>query len=73
MTAFVEASPRTGQATIILDPDPVNQMFGRAGFRIHGDNGAANRTASDGCIIAGHTLDRQAIWNSGDRVLEVVA
>src|SRR5579863_1881085 len=66
-------SPRTGLATIVLDPDAANQMFGRAGFRIHGDNQAANRTASDGCIIAGHAADRTAIWNGGDRNLQVVA
>jgi hypothetical protein len=73
MTALVADSPRTGLATIILDPDPANQMFGRSGFRIHGDNAAANHTASDGCIIAGHAPDRTGIWNSGDHVLEVIA
>jgi hypothetical protein len=72
MTSLVD-SPRTGLATIILDPDPANQMFGRSGFRIHGDNPAVNRTASDGCIIAGHAPDRVGIWNSGDHLLEVIA
>ncbi len=72
MTALID-SPHTGLATIILDPDPANQMFGRSGFRIHGDNAAANRTASDGCIIAGHAPDRTAIWNSQDRNLQVIA
>src|SRR5215813_11458970 len=52
MTALID-SPHTGLATIILDPDPANQMFGRSGFRIHGDNAAANHTASNGSIIAG--------------------
>jgi hypothetical protein len=72
MTALIN-SPHTGLATIILDPDPANRMFGRSGFRIHGDNSAANRTASNGCIIAGHAPDRTNIWNSGDRSLEVLA
>jgi type VI secretion system (T6SS) effector TldE1-like protein len=72
MTALID-SPHTGLATIILDSDPGNQMFGRSGFRIHGDNAAANRTASNGCIIAGHAPDRTGIWNSGDRSLEVIA
>jgi hypothetical protein len=72
MTALID-SPHTGLATIILDPDPANQMFGRSGFRIHGDNAAANHTASDGCIIAGHAPDRTNIWNLGDHHLEVVA
>ncbi len=71
MTALVD-SPHTGIATIILDPDPNNEMFGRSGFRIHGDNGLGNRTASDGCIIAGHAPDRTAIWNSEDHDLQVV-
>jgi type VI secretion system (T6SS) effector TldE1-like protein len=71
MTALVD-SPHTGLATIILDPHPANQMFGRSGFRIHGDNSAANRTASNGCIIAGHAPDRTGIWHSGDRDLEVI-
>jgi hypothetical protein len=72
MTALID-SPHTGLATIILDPDPANQMFGRAGFRIHGDNASANRTASNGCIIAGHAPDRTQIWNAGDHSLQVVA
>src|SRR5580700_5502232 len=71
MTAVID-SPHTGLATIILDPDPANQMFGRSGFRIHGDNSALNHTASDGCIIAGHAADRIGIWNSGDHDLEVL-
>jgi hypothetical protein len=72
MTALID-SPHTGAATIILDPDPANQMFGRSGFRIHGDNSAANHTASDGCIIAGHSADRVTIWSSNDRDLQVFA
>ena len=65
-------SPHTGLATIILDPDPGNRMFGRSGFRIHGDNAAANHTASDGCIIAGHAPDRVGIWSGADHILQVV-
>jgi hypothetical protein len=72
LTALID-SPHTGLSTIILDPDPANRMFGRSGFRIHGDNGNANHTASDGCIIAGHTADRIRIWRSGDRDLNVFA
>ena len=68
MTAIID-SPRTGVRTIILEPDPANRMFGRSGFRIHGDNAHANRTASDGCIIAGHAVDRQRIWDSNDHLL----
>jgi hypothetical protein len=53
-----------------LTPDPVNEMYGRAGFMIHGDNAAVNHTASHGCIIAAHVI-RQAIADSGDTALEV--
>jgi Protein of unknown function (DUF2778) len=70
MTALID-SPHTGLATIVLEPDPANQMFGRSGFRIHGDNSAQNRTASDGCIIAGHAADRQAIREGADHELRV--
>jgi hypothetical protein len=71
MTALID-SPDTGFATIILEPDPANQMFGRSSFKIHGDNATANHTASDGCIIAGHAPDRARIWSSGDKVLQVL-
>jgi hypothetical protein len=71
MTALID-SPHTGLSTIDLNPDPENHMFGRSGFRIHGDNGAHNHTASEGCIIAGSSSDRIQIWNSGDRQLTVV-
>jgi hypothetical protein len=35
--------------TIVLSDDPSNDMHGRNGFRIHGDNN--NNNASQGCII----------------------
>ena len=64
-------SPRTGLATIVLEPAPANNMYDRSAFRIHGDNAAANHTASDGCIVAGHAADRKAIWDTQDRELTV--
>lgn len=39
-----------------LTPDSDTQMFGRAGFMMHGDNAAMNHTASEGCIIAAHEI-----------------
>lgn len=65
-------SPHTGPFTLRLDPDPANQMFGRDAFRIHGDNGNGDHSASNGCIILGREF-REAIWNSGDRALVVAA
>lgn len=43
----------------------------RSAFRIHGDNARGDRSASKGCIILPRKV-REAIWNSGDRDLEVV-
>lgn len=43
---------------------------GRSGFLCHGDNSAANHTASDGCIVAPHDA-RQAWRDSGDMSLTV--
>jgi RHS repeat-associated protein len=42
---------RRGPNTRPLIPDPSNNMYGRAGFLLHGDNAALNNTASEGCII----------------------
>ena len=70
MSALID-SPHTGRATVVLDPDPANSMFGRSGFRMHGDNLASNHTASDGCIIVPGIAARLAIWQSGDHELMV--
>ncbi len=61
-----------GPNALPLYPDPANEMFGRFGFFIHGDNAAANFTASDGCIIMPPTI-RQSIVDSGDTALSVIA
>jgi hypothetical protein len=47
-------------------------MFGRSGFLMHGDNIRLPGTASEGCIILPRDL-REAIWNSADHTLEVIA
>jgi hypothetical protein len=62
---------RTGKFVLPLRPDPANQMFGRSGFYIHGDNPAENFTASDGCIVLSPTI-REAVAASGDHELAVV-
>lgn len=61
-----------GPLAFRLNPDQNNEMFGRSGFFIHGDNVEMDHTASDGCIILAHDI-RQAILNAGDFVLQVVA
>jgi Protein of unknown function (DUF2778) len=55
-----------------LTPYQDNEMFGRSGFMIHGDNEKGNHSASDGCIVAGHDY-RAALAGSRDNVLEVIA
>lgn len=42
---------RLGPISFFLEPDPSNNMFGRSGFFIHGDNSSGNQSASHGCII----------------------
>lgn len=60
-----------GAMVAILVAYPTNLMFGRSLFRIHGDNSAANYTASDGCIVMDH-VSRQKVRDSHETILEVV-
>ncbi len=60
-----------GPIAMRLTPQPGTDPQGRDGFLIHGDNSAANHTASHGCIILGRDI-RQEIAASADRVLVVV-
>lgn len=61
-----------GPFALPLYADPGNQMFGRFGFFIHGDNSATNYTASNGCIVLELSI-RQQIVTSLDTGLIVVA
>jgi Protein of unknown function (DUF2778) len=72
MTGVSETS-HVGPYAIILSPSSDNEMFGRGDFRIHGDrtNGPA-KSASEGCIIMPRAI-REKIWESGERLLEVIA
>ncbi len=54
-----------------LTPNPANEMYGRSGFLIHGDNRYRNNSASEGCIIFPPDI-RSIIGNSGDHTLTVV-
>jgi hypothetical protein len=54
-----------------LDPSPGNDMHGRSGFYIHGDNNRGDNSASTGCIILGKAI-RKRIGNSGDNTLHVI-
>lgn len=70
-------SANVGPYTLALEPldakpgDDRHQETGRSAFRIHGDSVRAPGTASRGCIILPRK-DRERIWTSGDRDLEVV-
>jgi hypothetical protein len=54
-----------------LTPDPVNEMFGRDDFLMHGDSIENPGAASEGCIIMPRTA-RQTVWASNDRLLQVI-
>lgn len=61
---------RHGPYVLRLHPAEDNEMFGRAGFLVHGDNG--HGTASEGCICIARTF-RQQVTSEGYTELEVVA
>lgn len=60
-----------GKYAIPLEPDQLNEMFGRTGFMCHGDSLVNPGGASEGCIIMPHET-RVAMWESNDHRLQVV-
>lgn len=60
--------PTAGRFVLRLTPYAGNNMCGRSGFLIHGDNGQG--TASNGCIVAPLEI-RKKIYDSSDRELIV--
>lgn len=60
-----------GPCVGVLEPVGHN-AHGRSEFLIHGDNSAANHSASHGCIILGPAL-RHAMRDSNDRELIVTS
>lgn len=61
-----------GPFCLPLTPDAANQMFGRAGFLIHGDSITHPGFASHGCIILNRAT-RERMYSSRDRELHVMA
>jgi hypothetical protein len=61
-----------GPFVLPLTPDPLNKMFGRSGFLIHGDSIIHPGTASHGCIIANRHI-REDIAKSEVKLLGVVS
>jgi hypothetical protein len=72
ITRFFDDPGGKGPIVSHLLPVADTNTWGRSGFMIHGDNAAANHTASHGCIILAHAI-RETLMGSNDRVLEVVA
>lgn len=62
---------RLGPVCFFLEPAKSNQMFGRSGFLIHGDNAMGSQTASHGCIILSRAI-REKIAMLPVRTLVVV-
>lgn len=60
-----------GKYVMRLWPNPKNQMFGRAGFLMHGDSIEHPGAASEGCIVMPRSV-REQVWESGDKTLQVV-
>jgi hypothetical protein len=61
-----------GPFALPLWPHTTNEMHGRSGFFIHGDNRAMNHSASNGCIILPPQI-RIVIDESADKQLRVIA
>ena len=72
MIALLAEDPVCGEYVIVLAPDIENQMFGREGFRWHGDSISHPGQASKGCIVSARPL-RQEAWEGGDHNLQVLA
>lgn len=60
-----------GPFCLRLAPLASNEMFGRAGFLMHGDSIKHPGAASEGCIVMSRAI-REYVWISGDHSIEVV-
>lgn len=67
--AFFDDPGGKGPIVCHLTPDPENEMHGRAGLMMHGNN--ASNDASHGCMVLARLL-RELVRDSGDTELEVV-
>jgi RHS repeat-associated protein len=65
------SSGHTLRNSMRLSPASTNEMHGRSGFLIHGDNNRADRSASRGCPVLPAEA-RDEIAASGDNCLRVV-
>ncbi len=72
IAGLINEDPQCGVYVLILTPDPANKMFGRDGFRWHGDSIIHPGWASDGCIASCLEARREA-WQGSDHRLKVVS
>lgn len=72
ITGLINQDPQCGEYVLVLTPDPENQMFGREGFRWHGDSIIHPGSASDGCICS-ELAARMEAWQGSDHRLEVIS
>ena len=61
-----------GPYVLKLNPESTTDTHGRSGFLMHGDSKEHPGSASHGCVILPRAV-REAVWQSGDRDLQVVA
>ncbi len=57
--------PKLGPCAMRLTPGTDNEMFGRSGFFIHGDNSNGDRSASEGCMIMGPLIRHEIAGSLG--------
>jgi len=66
--------PKVGAYALPLIPDGANEMFGRSGFFIHGDNQKLDNSASDGCIVLPlFARQRIGLGIATDNTLQVIS
>lgn len=68
---LIDRDPVCGEYVLVLMPAPANQMFGRSGFRWHGDSIESPGQASHGCIVSSRAL-RVEVWESSDHDLQII-
>lgn len=62
--------PKLGPVVMNLAPDPLNEMFGRSDFRIHGASFVNPELSSHGCIVLSKAI-RILIDTGSDKLLDV--
>jgi hypothetical protein len=72
IAGLIDRDPACGEYVLVLTPDEANEMFGRTGFRWHGDSIEHPGQASHGCIVSARALRTEA-WEGADHSLQVIS